>query len=308
MIRRLKNASKALLTKVFHAGQRLGFDVLPRHFYSEIPDLRRLRRTDDWKKPYSMSGVNGADLADQLRFVRQTVPPPLVERLRRGDVHAAACASNGEEGYGPVEADFLYAFVRTHRPRRVIQIGSGVSTAVCLLAARDCDYRPEITCVDPFPTTYLARASQANDIRLVAKPAQSLDPAFVEVLGAGDLFFVDSTHTLGPAGEVSRIILEMLPRLRAGVYAQFHDIYFPYDYPGNLLSSALFFGHESALLHAFLSLNSRFRLLVALSMLHHACATELACYLPCFRPRGNDHGLATTPGHFPSAAYLQAVA
>jgi len=42
-----------------------------------------------------------------------------------------------------------------------------------------------------------------------------------------NLFFVDSTHTLGPAGEASRIVLEFLPRLRTGVMIHFHEHHFP---------------------------------------------------------------------------------
>jgi len=65
-------------------------------------------------------------------------------------------------------------------------------------------------------------------------------------LAAGDLFFVDSTHTLGPAGEATRIILEFLPRLRKDVLIHFHDIVFPYDYTPDILDGAMFFPHESA--------------------------------------------------------------
>lgn len=53
-------------------------------------------------------------------------------------------------------------------------------------------------------------------------------------LAAGDLFFLDSTHTLGPAGQVSRIILELLPLLPAGAWVHFYDILFLYDYPRRL--------------------------------------------------------------------------
>lgn len=35
-------------------------------------------------------------------------------------------------------------------------------------------------------------------------------------LAAGDLFFLDSTHTLGPAGQVSRIILRTAPAPAGG--------------------------------------------------------------------------------------------
>jgi hypothetical protein len=43
LIRSLKNSSKMLLRSVFEAGQRLGVDILPRHFYSEIPDIHALK-------------------------------------------------------------------------------------------------------------------------------------------------------------------------------------------------------------------------------------------------------------------------
>ncbi len=253
MMRRLKNASKLLLVKLFHIGQRFGFDVLPRHFYSEIPDMGNLKRTNCWKKPYSMIGVAGTDLDAQLAFVRSVVPPPLLERLACGDVHREACGRNGEEGYGPIEADFLFAFISTLRPQRIVQIGCGVSTAICLMAAQEAGYTPEIVCIEPYPTPFLTKTSAAKAITLIQEKVENLDYSFLGPLEAGDLFFVDSSHALGPAGEVTRIVLEMLPRLNAGVRVHFHDIYFPYDYPGDLLSTALFFNHESTLLHAFLA-------------------------------------------------------
>ena len=50
--RHLKEAYKQALRKMFELGQFLGFDVLPRHFYSEIPDILfaqpvRVQRTVD---------------------------------------------------------------------------------------------------------------------------------------------------------------------------------------------------------------------------------------------------------------------
>jgi hypothetical protein len=309
MKRRLKNAAKRLMHWTYRFGQRLGWDVLPRHFYSEIPDQRKLRRTTAWKQPYSMTGVTGWEVESQKQFVRSLVNPELVERLAQGDIHSTACRQNGAEGYGPIEAECLFAFVHTVRPQRIVQIGCGVSTAICLMAAKEAGYRLEITCVEPYPTEYLLALANAGAIQLIRSPAEDLTPEqVVGQLQAGDLFFVDSSHTLGPAGEVSRIILEFLPRVASGVYAHFHDIYFPYDYPGDLLSGALFFHHESALLHSFLVWNHRFRLHVSLSQLHHAEPDLLRSIFRNYQPRGNDHGLTTSPGHFPSSAFLQATA
>lgn len=305
MRRWLKAAGKRASERMFHTFQGLGLDVLPRHFYSEIPDIAKLRGSEHWRQPYSMIGVNGVDVDVQLAYVRALMTADVRARLEQGDIHAYACAENGEPGYGRVEADVLYSLIRTSRPARIVQIGCGVSTAVILAAAEEAGYAARVLAVDPFPTAYLRGLAAKGRIELLARPVEALGWEPLLALGPGDLFFVDSTHTLGPAGEVSRIILEMLPRLDTGVLAHFHDIYFPYDYPTDLLDGALFFSHESPLLHAFLVNNPRFEILASLAMLHHQRPVPLAGLVRSYEPRPMTHGLSAGRGHFPSSLYLR---
>jgi len=308
MNRALKNYLRLGFVKLFHLGQHLGFDILPRNsFYSEIPNISRLRTTVHWRKPYSMIGVQGADIDDQMSFVRDTVPAPMEDRLRQGDIYQAACKRNGEAGYGPIEADFLHAFIVRYQPPKIIQIGCGVSTAICLTAAQEAGYKPEVTCIDPYPTEFLMDAGQKGEIRLIEKPVEVVDESLMSDLKSGDLFFCDSTHALGPQGESSRIILEMLPRLAEGVYIHFHDIVFPFDYSGSILSEDLFFSHESVLLHAFLAYNPRIKILASLSMLHHQKQSELARVLPHYKPAKHEEGIFIRMGHFPSSIFLRVV-
>lgn len=307
MKRVIKDILKKGMVAFFHFAQKLGVDVLPRHFYSEIPDIAKLRRTEHWRKPFSMIGIEGADLDRQMAFVAQTVTTEITAVLPTLDVHQKACLRNGEPGYGRVEADFLYAFVCKYRPAKIMQIGCGVSTAICLAAAKAANYRPEIICIEPYPTPFLLQAAAASEIRLIEKPVELIEYDLLNELTEGDLFFVDSTHTLGPGGEVSRIILEMLPRLAGGVYVHFHDIAFPYDYQGDVLDSALFFWHETSLLHAFLTFNHRVTILASLSMLHHARQTELQKFLPNYQPRISRLGITIKEGDYPSSIYLRTV-
>ncbi len=304
--RRLKDFCQLALAVLFRFGQLVGFDILPRHFYSEIPDIRKLRRADHWRKAYSMIGVLGADADEQLEFASQTVSPDLRKRIAKGGIHERACKLNGELGFGgPVEAAFLYAFVATHRPKRIVQVGCGVSTAVCIEAAKAAGFEAQITCIDPYPTQFLNAASAEGRIRLVREPVECLDYSFLAELSAGDLFFVDSTHTLGPAGEASRIVLEMLPRLRKGTLVHFHDIWFPYDYRYKILDREMFFWHESVLLHAFLTHNPRFAILASLSMLSFYRQKELSELLPVYQPPKTEHGLQVCKGHYPTSIYLK---
>jgi predicted O-methyltransferase YrrM len=306
--RRAKNLVKGVLPRVFRLGQRAGVDILPRHFYSSIPDFRELGRNDHWKRPQSMTGVRGAEDVDaQLRFAAECCTEPLRKRLAADDLYAAATAESGEVGYGPVEADFLFCFISTRRPARVVQAGAGFSTAVMLRAAREAGFPLALTCIEPYPSDYLRRLARDRTIQLIDQRAQDVEPAVFTNLAAGDLLFIDSTHTVKVGSEVNYFVLEILPRIPAGAFVHFHDIYFPYDYHRTLMSDVLFPG-ESTLLHAFLIGNEKYEIAAALSMLHHARAKELGELIPRYRPQRNDHGLAAEKdGHFPSAVYLRVV-
>lgn len=308
LTRRLKDQGKKNLRRVFEVGQRLGMDVLPRHFYSEIPDIRGLKADERWKEPREMVGVSGVDPAEQLDFVRACCPAAIVDRLRRNDIFAQACAANGAAGFGAVEADFLYAFIRAQRPARVVQVGCGVSTAVILRAAADGCFPMKVTCVDPYPSTYLRDADRQGRIELVPERAQDVPAEILTDLGSGGLLFVDSSHVVGPGSEVNRITLDILPRLAEGAWVHFHDIFFPFDYQRGLLDDELFFSNESALLHAFLIGNHRYTIRAALSLLHYADRAALGECLPNYRPGQDDHGLRASDGHFPASTYLQVVA
>lgn len=305
MLRKIKNSAKRAVSSAFHFGQRFGVDLLPRHFYSEIPNIRQLKKSQHWREPYKLDDIPGAtDLNAQATALAKWVTPEVKRRFTERNLHREAGERNGETGYGPIEAECLYAFVYTNRPARIIQVGCGVSTALCLMAAEDAGYEPAITCIEPYPTEFLTRESSAGRIELVKMPVELLPRERLGGLAAGDLFFVDSTHTLGPAGEVTRLILGQLPYLPDGVIAHFHDIWIPHDYSPRLLSSETFFWHETALLMAYLSGNARRRILVSMSQLHHGQPDALAECFPNYNPAPMDRGLLTGKGHYPNACYL----
>jgi len=266
-----------------------------------------LRRSTSWRKPRSFQGVLG-DIDSQVAWI-DACTKDYRDALKQFTIHESAIRMNGsDEGYGEVEADFLYCFIRARRPKQIVQIGCGVSTAICLLAAQDEGYSPRIVCIEPYPTAFLQRESKTGRIDLLPQKVQDAGAECVQELAAGDLFFVDSSHTLAPAGELNLIILEMLPRLAPGVYAHFHDIYFPYDYSPDLLSTALFFSHESALLYAFLLMNRSFEIAGSLSMLHHQRPADLRRIFPDIHPAVFEDGLTMQSGQFPSSIFLRRLA
>ena len=291
----------------FERAQRFGVDILPHHFYSQIPDIADLKKETYWRAPSSMFGVSGSEMEGQLAFAGNCISSQLTVQLPTLDVHQKAVAENGEDsGYGAIEADFLYGFIQSHQPAKIVQIGCGVTTSVILRAAKEVGYEPEVVCVEPYPMLFLEKADREGRIRLVKEKAQKVDMSVLTDLQAGDFFFVDSTHTVKTGSEVNRIILEVLPRLGKGVFVHFHDIYFPYDYKRDVLDGDLFFWAENTLLYAFLVNNANYTIRASLSMVHYAAPSQLQQLIPNYVPQTNNEGMRGKEGkHFPSAIYLQ---
>src|SRR5437899_61448 len=119
--RKIRNGMKGLLHGLFVTGQKFGLDILPRHFYSNIPNIRELRSTSAWRAPRSMVGIAGSDLDGQLAFARDCCSPDLRERLLRSSVYDLACKENGE-GYGPIKSDLTFCLIFIKRPHKIIKL------------------------------------------------------------------------------------------------------------------------------------------------------------------------------------------
>lgn len=300
-----RDLAKRSAYRLLRATQRIGIDVLPRHYYSEIPDLNDLAARVDWRVPRTMVGVRGAGLDQQIKFLDDTARsasgPPT-------DLHQRAVQVNGQGGgYGEMEAWFLWSFIQVHRPQRVVQIGCGVSTAVILEAAAAAGHVCELNCIEPHPSAYLEQLASDGTITLIAKRAQDVPIEVLTDVGAGGLLFIDSTHTVKPDSEVNRIVFEVFPRLSQDSWVHVHDVYFPYDYGPLLLDGDLFFWSESPLLHAYLIHNDRMSIALSQSAVHHERPEAFRRWYPGYRPQKTEGGL-TVEGqtdHFPASTYLR---
>jgi len=78
-------------------------------------------------------------------------------------------------------------------PARVLQVGCGVSTEVMRRASTG--WHSCMSSSSPFPTRYLVDVADGNEITLLTEGAVD---AHAEGISAGDLLFVDSTHSGKP--------------------------------------------------------------------------------------------------------------
>jgi len=156
------------------------------------------------------------------------------------------------------DAIFLYSFLRQHAPKRIIEIGSGFSSAVMLDTIDGFfSQRPEVTFIEPYPDRLISllRDSDREQVRLIDKKIQDVPLETFFTLESGDLLFIDSSHVVKCGSDLQLLMFEILPRLRPGVFVHFHDVFYPFDYPTEWLTEGRYW-NENYFLRAFLSYNS----------------------------------------------------
>lgn len=243
--------------------ERVGLQVVLKTFYSPIPDLKTLP-AGIWDQADPMRGIDW-DLDAQAERLR-ALAPAIVEFVP---------APPGTHAYEPMnpsypltDARLLYAIVRDLRPARIIELGSGQTSRVisqaCLANAAD-GATTHYRAFDPFPGPLTDQLPALDSLERL--PAQQVPDDVLRELSAGDILFVDTTHTVKIGSDVNHIILRVLPLLAAGVVVHFHDICLPYEYPRYLLEDYALYWGEQYLLQAFLAMNRDFEVMYATAAL-----------------------------------------
>ncbi len=307
----LRTSLKRLSARAFLLGDRLGVHVMPKHFYTPVPDIAWLHKHPEaWRHPAPMTGVDW-NLDSQLAWLKG-ICDPFYGEVQGFGVYRDIAEKGFGPGYGMIESQVLHCFIRSQRPGRVIEIGSGASTAVMLhavaLNSREGKGRgtsaTTVTCIEPFPKPAFAGVGRITHIREIV---QTVPGQLFRQLEAGDLLFIDSSHSVKTGSDVLRIYLEIIPGLQPGVFVHIHDCYLPYLYPRDALSS--YFGwQETSLLLALLTGNVQLKVLCCESALHYGRMLELRAVLLDYQPQGNLEGLAAEPigaHHFPASLWLR---
>lgn len=132
-----------------------------------------------------------------------------------------------QDWFPRLDAAAAYAVVRSTRPRRIVEVGSGHSTRFMARAVADGKLDTRITAIDPKP-----RASiESLPVEWLRMPVQRV--AAFPALGPGDILFIDSSHQLKPGSDVDFLLNAVLPLIPPGVRVHFHDIFLPDDYPAD---------------------------------------------------------------------------
>ena len=307
-----RNVIKRVLLAIYKLGVRFGVHILPVHYYSPIPDILELQKTQDiWAKKSKLPGIP-FNLDKQAASLK-SICMPYQSEYAGNKFYQDGVANHFGPGYGYIEAQALHSVIRHYKPKRVVEVGSGVST-YCMLKASEMNLKEtghgsKIVSIEPYPSQRLKELSQ---IELISQKAQTVPLKVFTELEKGDMLFIDSSHTVKAGGDVNYLILEVLPRLQQGVIIHFHDIFLPYDYQRSVLRTFLHWA-ETSLLHAFLVFNDKATIIFCLSYLHYERKNILREVFPEYNPQGDIKGLQLDKykpfdpisEHFPSSIYIQ---
>jgi hypothetical protein len=224
---------------------RWGYHIRPIHYYEPIPDYRSIT-AEQIKRRRNYPGID-------FQWDEQSA---LVTELAVYRDELKEVAFNFENEYfGGFDAAVYYALIRHLKPQRVVEIGGGYSTQIAHQALTR-NGVGNLTCIEPYPEERLLGAKL--DVTLIQKRVEEVEVDFFSCLGPNDVLFIDSSHVAKFGSDVCYELLEVLPRLKPGVWIHVHDIFFPHDYPADWLLNRRLALNEQYLLEGFLSFNEAF--------------------------------------------------
>ena len=138
---------------------------------------------------------------------------------------------NDAFAYG--DGSMLYAILRLFQPNRIIEVGSGYSSACCIdTIDKYFEGKCEVTFIEPYPRRLYSILGEAKGgYRLIQRQVQTVGVELFRSLQANDILFIDLMHVLKTGSDVCFELFEILPVLQSGVIVHFHDVFWPFEYP-----------------------------------------------------------------------------
>jgi predicted O-methyltransferase YrrM len=164
---------------------------------------------------------------------------------------------------------FLHLMIRKFKPKNIIEIGCGFSSAV-MVDTNNLFFNGAINImhIDPYPF-HLNQAfgSKIPESNFLKEKIQNTSSDRFQHLKENDILFIDSSHVSKCGSDLNHIIFNILPKLNQGTLVHFHDIFYPFEYPKKWVLDKGFhkngFGwNEIYLLRSFLMYNNQFEIIL----------------------------------------------
>lgn len=285
----LKNIRRAGVEELpFCKRALLSVGVFPirNHYYEPQFDFRNTKTP--FSQDRSLPGIDW-NVSEQLAMLESfTFSDEVAHTPVEKPSQFGFYVNNGSFGAG--DAEYWYQLIRSKKPARIFEIGSGNSTLMAINAIRknhdeNPAYNCKHICIEPYEMPWL----EGSGVSVIRQKVEDIDVGFFSELQENDILFIDSSHVIRPQGDVLFEYLELLPTLNKGVIVHVHDIFSPKNYLTKWLVDEVKFWNEQYLLEAFLSHNNQWKIVGALNYLQHNHHDKLSGIAP-FLARTNQPG------------------
>lgn len=244
-----------------------------------VPEV--LRDADRlWRRPRNLPGIDLREVAqltllEEFAAYYKTLPFP-EHQLPPRRYHLSNTVFSYADGIT------LYCMLRHAKPRRIIEVGSGYSSAA-MLDTNELFFDNAITMIfiEPYPDRLLSlmRPEDRTRTTILAQRVQDVPLETFATLGPSDILFIDSTHVAKIGSDVNYLWGEVVPSLAIGVYVHVHDVPYPFEYFRDWVGRRIAW-NEAYLVRAFLTFNRAYEVVFFNTFLEHFHRAWFAQHMP----------------------------
>lgn len=235
----------------------------PGHFYSPIVNIKEIQKFEDqiWlKNILNIKGIQ-LNIENQLNNIKnfskyynelpfKAYPQPNLRYYFNNSY------------FNTFDGIILYSFIREYKPERIIEIGSGFSSALMMDTNQHfVKDEIEIKFIEPYPDRIksLMNSNDKKGYTIIESNVQKVPIEVFMELCQNDILFIDSTHVCKTGSDVNYLLFSVIPNLKRGVLIHFHDIFYSFEYPKEWVYQGRNW-NENYLVKAFLMYNTDFQI------------------------------------------------
>ncbi len=244
----------------------------PGHYYSPIVSVPEIKKDEHriWKEdiPDILPGIDlnvdhQIQLMDKLKDYYSEIP-------FQAEPKESFRYYYKNDYYSYTDAIVLYTMLQHFKPERIIEVGSGFSSAVMLDTNEHfLKEKIHLEFIEPNPKRLYSifNDEDRENIKVNEKLVQHIPISKFKDLQAGDILFIDSSHVAKTDSDLNFILFEILPNLNKGVLIHFHDIFYPFEYPKEWVFSGRNW-NENYILRAYLMHANAYKIILFADYLH----------------------------------------
>lgn len=247
------------------------------HFYSVLPDIKEDSNISSQEifTNIDFNDKSHEEILDTLEdeLLEYNFPIPGINEETDTNIIIDKCAEERDlnlsrnifnyfqinNSFEWMDGRMLFYFIKTYKPKKIIEIGSGWSTLLMYNTIKKFNLDTKIICIEPYPNPILLGMQKEGLIELNISNLQDNNLELFSQLKKNDICFIDSSHVVKYNSDCLYYINKIFPILKKDILIHIHDIFLPFEYPKMWYKEGRFW-NEQYFIYAFLMNNNKFKI------------------------------------------------